>query len=702
MTRFALGMRGPTLYERVGSVAGVANSESNVGTTLARLDVDKDGLFTTIDATVLARYMAGFRNAALVRGLSIENNVAPPNAASITSYIEGGCVLSTPSFTSKQAAARLLQQGTWGASNAEITATSNLTPDAWITDQFTKPRSLYTPYAETLIAQNKVAGNPRCNQLDSGCPWAVHGPMFYKMALEGQDQLRQRVTNALLQTLVVSIGNNVLLDSGTGVASYLDTISKRVFEDPSAEVGVDGVSRTTGSFRKLLRDITLHPAMGVYLDMLGSSFEVPNENFARELLQLFSIGTVMLNNDGTAKLDGAGKPIATYDEPAVQGFAKAFTGWHFANQPMSDEPWLFYWPIARWTEPMTPWTGRRCPQDGRWPQGTTDATCPAGSPTGCWCKVTGTHAALSYPPPHNTDSKSLLQYANAPFATLPAGQSAEQDLEQAIDNVFNHPNVGPFIVRQLIQRMVTSNPTPAYVNDIANVFNNNGSNQRGDIKSVVRAILLHSEARSATAAAQISFGKLREPIIKFLQLHRAFGATASSGYYDIWDIGGVENVGQSPLKAPSVFNYYHPDFAPSGAMTYGALPLQGPEFEIASTSSVAGFADFVKWGVIGGFNYPDIKAGDSDEVVTFKRARHIAPNHAPYLSGATPLADNPTALVNDLDLLLTANNLKPGFKANLIAMAGGITRSDINEQRQQRLAAVLWQIIQSADYAIQR
>jgi hypothetical protein len=211
------------------------------------------------------------------------------------------------------------------------------------------------------------------------------------------------------------------------------------------------------------------------------------------------------------------------------------------------------------------------------------------------------------------------------------------------------------------------------------------------MKAVIRAILTDNEARNSYVAGNANFGKLREPVIKFLQLHRAFGAKASGGYYDVWDLGDTDALGQSVLRAPSVFNYYSPDFEPGGPMA--TAYLLGPEFEITSTSTVAGFADFTGWAVVGGFRQSDADAG-----------KWIKPNYERYLVGAAgvALADNPQTLVDDLDLLLTANNLKPAFKANLVAMAGNITRTTIDDQRRDRFRAVMWQIIHSADYAVQR
>jgi uncharacterized protein (DUF1800 family) len=721
ITRFALGLRGSALYDTLTRDTNRFVGEGNIGTALASHDVDGDGVFTTDDATIIARYIAGFRGDALVAGLPPNTAAVRRTGALLTTHIDNGCPVTTPAATMQKHAARLLQQGTYGATLSDITSTAALgtTPSAmtqaWLTQQFAKTPTQFASYARQIIAENKVAGNSRCDQLDSGCPWAANTPTFYRAALKGDDQLRQRVTNALWQTLVVSISNNTVLDAGDALPSYWDMLSENVFAGNTTNAAGDAA----GSFRKILKDMTLHPAMGIFLDMLGSTQEVPNENYPRELLQLFSVGTVMLNQDGTP-LIVSGKTVPTYNEDVVKGFSRALTGWHFdgADTGNGNENWWFYYyPNRDHTKPMKPWSKRRCPQDSRWPPGTT---------TG-WCDPA--LASQSYPAPHNREAKTLLSYTQlngqpAPYSTIPANpqpalQSGENhltqrvrdevaatalaDLEKTIDNVFYHPNVGPFISRQLIQRLVTSNPTPGYVSRVAAKFNDNGSGVRGNMKAVITQIFLDSEARDVAVAAKPWFGKMREPVNKFIHLHRAFNATASSGFYDIWDTSGPETLGQSAMKPPSVFNYYSPDFGPSGPLTYtqtrpnndlgarSAEPLYGPEFEITSTSTIAGFSDFWGWGIYRGFN-----RYNSDTSTNWR------PDYSRYITGAGALADNPQTMVDELDLLLTANNLKPAFKANLVAMANGITRGNVDEQREQRFQAVFWQIVNSADYAIQR
>ena len=696
LTRFALGIRGPALYNRLNAGLDLSDAEGNVGTTLARLDVDGDGAFTQVDATVLSRYLFGFSGNALTAGLAISSAATRKTGAEMQGFINGGCVAAAAVTSPQRDAARLLQQGTYGATLAEINRVAAITPSAWLDEQFAKPQSSYTTYANQVISENKT-GAHGCTGTEqaNGCKYAANVPAFHKHAFEGEDQLRQRVVNALWQTLVVSINNNVILDAGTALPNYWDMLGGHVFAAPSCPP----TGGCVGSFRSIIKDMTLHPAMGIYLDMLGSTTEVPNENYARELLQLFSVGTVMLNLDGTPQFSG-GNTLPTYDEATVQGFAKAFTGWSFANQNMATEPWRFYYPDTKWTEPMTEWSLRRTTQNGCWPLGTPN------NPVGTFqCPVYANinDPARSLPPPHNTDSKKLLQYSGALYANLPAGQSAQTDLDNAVDNVFNHPNVGPFISRQLIQRMITSNPTPAYVARVASKFNDNGGGVRGDMKAVVKAILSDAEARDINVASAITFGKLREPVIKFLHLHRAFDGKALGGYYDVWDLSSPETLGQAAMKPPSVFNYYSPDFAPAGPMTYKNLFLQGPEFEITNTSTIAGFSDFSQWGVMIGFRYFDTPNGAAPSFIK-------PVEHARYLTGASALADNPQAMVDELDLLLTAGNLKPGFKAKLVEMATktirnlppNYTQRDVDATRRDRFFGVMWQIIQSADYAVQR
>lgn len=367
---------------------------------------------------------------------------------------------------------------------------------------------------------------------------------FFRNALTGPDQLRQRVAFALSQIMVVS---GIEINQPYGMADYQNLLLKDAF----------------GNYRQLLEDVTLSPVMGHYLDMASndkpnpSKGINPNENYAREINQLFSIGLVQLNADGSSKLDGNGQPIATYDQSVVEGFSSVFTGWTYP--PVGSA-------AAKFPDPLN--------YDGQ---------------------------MVAIPEHHDPGAKTLLNGSVLPAGPNPAtAPSQAADLKQALDNIFNHPNVGPFIGKQLIQQLVTSNPSPAYVSRITATFNDNGHGVRGDLQAVVRAILLDAEARG-DANSDINFGKLREPVLLLASVLRGIGgATQSDGEYLR---GASAAMSQNVFQAGSVFNYYPPSYPLHGttlvAPPFGiydpttavnrsntVLRLLGPA--IAADGSVAG------------------------------------------------------------------------------------------------------------------
>ncbi|MES2935156.1 MAG: DUF1800 family protein, partial [Pseudomonadota bacterium] len=577
-------------------------------------------------------------------------------------------IIRTPGKGPIQAAARFLRQATFGANSADILKVRKQGYNAWIDEQFAKPS---VSHLATVKADTKLIASP----------WAVTQPSIWKQYIEGDDQLRQRVSYALSQIFVVSQNNNTVGDAPCGLAQYLDVLNAGAF----------------GNVRDLMMNVTLSPVMGEYLSMKESAkadpllSTQPDENYAREVMQLFSIGLIMLNTDGSIKLDGNNNPIPTYTEDTVKEFARVFSGWTFAGQNQAD-PWKWLYPdlwhsdaairsqksCAAWSTPMVPWvTSFRNSIDKGFISG----------------------------PAHDMYEKTLLVYDGAPNTILPSAnfnhaptdaelaQFVRDDLNKAIDNIFNHPNVGPFLAKQLIQRLVTSNPTAQYIQRVALKFNDNGSGVRGDMKAVIKAILLDDEARSANTAKQPNYGKLTEPVIRFTQMHRAFNARRAGGYYDLWDFSNATALNQNPLKAPSVFNFYHADYTPAGPLA--SANLDGPEFEITNASSVAGFADFSKWGIIGGFDH-----GSSTV------ANRMIPDYSFY----TSIADSATKLVDELDLLLCSGSINPTFKAALVTSVGKIavranTSGDPTRNAKDRLERVnmaLWLIINSPDYSVQK
>jgi uncharacterized protein (DUF1800 family) len=365
---------------------------------------------------------------------------------------------------------------------------------------------------------------------------------WFANVLRGEDQLRQRVAFALSQIMVVSqIG--ALSDLPFAHADYHDMLARNAF----------------GNFRTLLEDVTLHPAMGIYLSMLGNRRAVantnlrPDENYAREMMQLFSIGLVQLNIDGSVKTDATGQPAPTYDQAIIEGFARVFTGWTWA--------------------------------------------CPSTLPT---CTFTTARVQLGfaanynqvkpmqlYADQHEAGTKQLLNYTGAalPGGLVPANQTGAKDLADALDNVFNHPNVGPFIAKQLIQKLVTSNPSRAYVQRVAERFNNDGTGRRGNLEAVVRAILLDAEARNAASGSgAATAGKLKEPLLRLTQFWRAYGVTSASGKLGVARnfSGGTPSAqfGQGQGLSPSVFNFFSPSYAPPGEIADGGFVA--PEMQLAT------------------------------------------------------------------------------------------------------------------------
>jgi uncharacterized protein (DUF1800 family) len=445
---------------------------------------------------------------------ALDPNMAPPPPAAG----------SEPSFKD---ASRFLTQSSFGIqSEQQVADLQKQGFERWMWDQFRVSSVSHVAY---LDAQKSREQDGRARE-------EMSYEAVWKQWLNDPDQLRARVSWALLQILVIS---NIAPDIRPyAMSSYMDMLNKNAF----------------GNYRQLLEDVTLHPAMGYYLNMIESEKEdptvnrKPNENYAREIMQLFSIGLVKLNQDGTRQLDSAGNAMPTYGPAEIEGFAKAFSGWSFGALNNKDDNAFHNHDENQdvlWITPMKPWANF-----------------------------------------HSSSDKRLLN-----GTMLKGGQSPEADMKAALDNVFNHANVPPFVSYRLIQRLVTSNPSNAYVQRVADVFANNGQGVRGDLKAVVRAILLDPEARDPAKAADPSFGKQREPVIRMANFLRATGATSKTGNNRIQYLDSAENgLGQSPLLAPSVFNFYTPTYAPSGPVADNKLAA--PEFQLTTEISVAGSLNF--------------------------------------------------------------------------------------------------------------
>jgi len=458
------------------------------------------------------------------------------------------------------AAARFLAQTTFGASRAEISRTQQMGVNAWLDEQFAMP--LGTSHVQWL--KSKGYDNASLIFNPSSFDYTV-----WRAFLSNPDQLRQRVVFALSQILVVSITGVNSAWAPFSVGNYLDVLGANAF----------------GNFRTLLEQVALTPAMGDFLNMRGnrkadSSGRVPDENFARELMQLFTIGLTELNPDGTPRLVG-GQPQDSYDQEDVTGVARLLTGWEYA--PGYDGG------LEQYIAPMFCFQAR-----------------------------------------HETGASSFLT------VSAPAGNDGPGALKLVLDGLFAHPNIGPFIGRQLIQRLVTSNPSPAYVGRVAAVFANNGAGVRGDMKALIRAVLTDVEARVVQTAPQA--GKLVEPVLRFASWARAFGVTSPSG---AWKLGNLSDpatrLGQSPGRSASVFNFYRPGYVPPNT-ALAAASLVAPELQITTETSVAGYLNFMQ-SAVGNL----AGATGTDLVVDY--------------SALQAIANDANALAGEVELILAANRL---------------------------------------------
>ncbi len=517
-----------------------------------------------------------------------------------------------PAITTVEAV-QFLNQASFGATENESQLVISLGVEGWIDQQLQQPASLQLPHLRS-VPPPQFPFQLQPDRVD----------IWFRNVVNGDDQLRQRVAFALSEIMVVSqVG--ALGNLPFSLADYHDLLARNAL----------------GNYRQLLEEVALHPAMGIYLSMLGNekpdpaSNIRPDENFAREAMQLFSIGLVELNLDGTEVRDAQGLPIPTYDQAIIEGFAHVYTGWNFAGAPDFDsaQPNAF-----NQTAPMQ-----------------------------------------LYPSHHDTGAKGLLN-----GVVLPAGQTGDQDLAAALDNIFNHPNVGPFISTRLIQRLVTSNPSPSYVARVAGVFNNNGQGVRGDLGAVVKAILLDEEARPALAMDPD--GKIKEPLLRLTQLWRAYDGSSVSGRFQLLaQIPPVIFFGQGPLQSPSVFNSFSPFYSPPGEFRNN--DFVAPELEIATeyqNTLVTNYM-FYQAFLANSENVASPDLTDDDVVID--------------ISEEMLLADDPEALIDRVVGKLLAGQISDVLRTEIGGMLALIDDPDADALR---VAETIYLVVSSPEYAFQR
>lgn len=532
---------------------------------------------------------------------------------------------------------RFLSQATFGCPLSYIQNVAAGSYEDWINDQFTKPVTPLYQSTSDIYDQAKALYVANGGQAeDYFGPYSLHFLYaWWDHNLNNEDLLRQRVALVLSEITVISL-NSSLGDYGVGLASYYDLLSEQAF----------------GNYKDLLMGITLHPMMAGYLSHYNNPESDPetnvhpDENYAREIMQLFTIGLYMLNDDGTYKLDDHGNRIPTYDNLDIKELAKVFTGLSAAE--LNPNPWV--------TDPYF---------------GVDFYLCKKNVPLKMYDEF------------HEQGAKQLVNGFN-----IPAGQTGMKDIEDAVTNLFNHPNTGPFVCRRLIQQMVKSNPSPAYMSRVVQAFNNTNG-VRGDMKAVIKAILLDEEARSCEWSKDASSGKLIEPMMRYFNVTRQIDLESPSGLD--WNNGYnfYEQTGQAPLASPTVFNFFQPDFSPNGPISDAGLVA--PEFQIHNSVTSIGYWNEVDLWTYPEWDYPVLNVWeidwDQNTRLDFTRLKY--------------LARDSEVLINELDKLFTRGQLSAETRNDIKAAVDPIYGNDPNiDYMHYRVKMALYLILVSPDYAI--
>jgi uncharacterized protein (DUF1800 family) len=517
------------------------------------------------------------------------------------------------------AASRLLTQGTFGPTYSEITAASAQSYAQWFSAQASTQPSLTSGY---------VLNNTQANWL----------PYWWRNAVLAPDQLRQRVAFALSEILVVGAQSDGFTGQAPNMAAYYDIL----------------IQNALGNYRTLLEQVTLNPEMGLFLNMFkndkpdSTTGRHADENYAREVMQLFSIGLVQLNVDGSVKTDSSGIPLPTYGQPEVAALARVLTGWGSKPTTFTGEnAWQY---DQNYVAPMAPYE---------------------------------TH--------HDKDEKIILSGVR-----IPANGTAAADLKIALDTIFNHPNVGPFIGKQLIQRLVTSNPSPAYVSRVATAFNNNGKGVRGDLLAVVTAVLTDPEAVNPGGP---TYGKLREPMLRMTHLWRAFNAFDSQNAINEYmvAVAGFDVFGEQAMKSPTVFNFFMPDYVRSGPLAQAGLVV--PEFQITNEN----------FGILTlnqiytqGYEFIDSNGTRYFSPEGYSQVQTLT-NTSVMLHTAEwePLADTPASLMDRLALVFMQGRMPDAMRTTIQNYISSIPSTE-SGYRAYRAAEAANMIVNSPQYIVEQ
>jgi len=536
-------------------------------------------------------------------------------------------------------AARFLQQAQFSSTKAEIANLRLGSYSQWLAQQFSAPQ------AQTGWDWLEMRGYGKMDlNAYAGSTYPADF-MIWNQLMSGPNMMRKRMALALSEQFVVAMTGDYFSWRSHAFAHYWDTLVKNAF----------------GNFRQLLQDVALHPVMGFYLNSKGSQKEnastgrLPDENFARELMQLFTIGLYQLNLDGSLKLNASGNPIETYTQSDVSNLARVFTGYDFDT---SDGVRILVTGQS-WTIESRDFARKPMAFDAA---------------------------------KHSTLAATFLG------VTIPANTPGPTALKTALDTLFKHPNVGPFFARQMIQRLVTSNPSAAYVGRVAAKFNNNGAGVRGDLKAVWSAILLDDEARGAATLTNNRSGKLREPMLRLIQWARTFGVNSAAGSWKIFDTTSVDaQLNQSPLRAPSVFNYFRPGFIPPGTVM-ATEKATAPEFQLVNEITVGVYLNYMQGVIRYGIACP------KPSVPEAAYASAYVPDVVANYAQEQLLVTNATALVAHLSLVLCAGQLSATTQALIVKAlnATPVTTASTSTVKLERIAAAVLLVMASAEYLIQK
>ena len=537
-------------------------------------------------------------------------------------------------------AARFLTQASMGYENYHIDDVVTMGIDSWVDNQMQLPQTFMLPKVQEIYQitlDSMAAKGDVPNESEFRPRWWEFNYAYWDQMMRNQDLLRHRVAFALSEIFVIS-RKSELQNFGDGLADFYDMLASHAF----------------GNYENLLRDVTLHPCMGEYLSHLNNpksnpaSNIHPDENYAREIMQLFSIGLYELNPDGS-RIRINGDLVPTYGQDEIREFAKIFTGLSVGGwvpNPYGNSGIYF---------------GK-----GVW---TADVTVPM----------------VMYENQHEPGAKTLLK-----GVSVPAGQTGMQDIDDAIHNLFMHPNVGPFIAFRLIQRLVKSNPSPEYIERMTQVFNNNGNGVRGDMGALVKAILMDGEARACTPLSDDSNSKLKEPLIRYMQFTRAVDKYNPYDY--LWNVNwNFAYLAQQDLfNSNSVFNFYLPDHQPNGDIAQ--QDLFAPEYNLHNTLTAPGYINEVyRWTISWG------------ELMRTWEGAWMNETEVQFdLTSLMELAKDPETFINELDRLLLHGTMSPNTRSIVRTAMDSLLPGQWYNQLEERVRLGVYLVLISPDYAVMR